>query len=207
MSFTVQEFRETFPPESSPPDHLLDLLAFQESAREWYSGSFELSVSRYGDASWFDGDADAAKEFAVFGNGPDGSQYALWVTRGPSLDTAPVVFFGSEGQDCSVLARNVDEFLALLAVGANELGFDAASGVISCEEPVTRLEEFRSWLQNRYGIAVPGDPMAVVSAARTEHPDLQQWIDDRLAVRRGVGSAPDGKPSPVVTRKPWWRFF
>ena len=187
---THDELRGNFPPESEPPARLIELQVFQGSSTEWYSGRFEMSSWPYGDAAWFDGDAEIAKQFIVFGNGPDGSLYALWVYPGRSLEDAPVVFLGSEGVDCSVVAANVTEFLALLAVGADELGFEAAWGEISRGQlPAARADEFRIWLEEHYGIVAPADPMAVVREARSQHPDLQVWIGQWQDQRYGSGGA------------------
>ena len=190
MSVTLDELRANFPPDARPPVRLVELLAFQEASRDWYSGRFEMSAWSYGDAAWFDGDVEAAKQFAVFGNGPDGSLYALWLYPGRSVADAPVVFLGSEGVHCSVIATNLDDFLALLAASADELGFEAAWGEITAGElPVKRQSEFRTWLQERYGIAAPANPMQLVERARAEHPDLEGWIRQWQEKRYGSDGA------------------
>jgi hypothetical protein len=190
VSVTLDELRGNFPTDALPPVRLVELLAFQESSPDWYSGRFEISAWQHGDAAWFDGDVEAAKQFAVFGNGSDGSLYALWLYPGRSVMDAPVVFLGSEGVDCSVIATNFDDFLALLAVGADELGFEAAWGdITSGELPAERQGDFRAWLQERYGISAPPEPMDVVRRARAEHPDLEAWIREWQEKRYGSDGA------------------
>jgi hypothetical protein len=176
--------RRNFPPRVTVPDRLRELLKFQSRSREWYTGYFELDEWVYGNAAWFAGDTDAAKQFVVFGHGPDGSLYALWLYPGRMVADAPVVFLGSEGTDCGLLARDLDEFLGLLAVGAGELGFAVSrGGEFAPESPAPRLEEFRTWLRASFGIVSPPDPMAVVAAARSNHPDFGRWLEEWQASR------------------------
>ena len=170
-------FRRNFPPGVAVPDRLRELLTFQNRSRDWYAGYFELAEWEYGNAAWFAGDTDAAKQFVVFGHGPDGSLYALWLYPGQTVADAPVVFLGSEGTDCGLLAGDLDEFLGLLAVGADELGFAVSwGGALQPETPAPRLDEFRAWLRESFGILPPPDPMAVVVAARSRHPDFGAWL-------------------------------
>jgi hypothetical protein len=92
--------RRNFPPGVAVSDRLRELLTFQNRSREWYAGYFELTEWEYGNAAWFGGDTDAANQFVVFGSGPDGSLYALWLYPARTVADAPVVFLGSEGTDC-----------------------------------------------------------------------------------------------------------
>lgn len=169
--------RRNFPPGVDVPDPLHELLKFQNRSREWYAGYFELTEWEYGHDAWFGGDTEAARQFVVFGSGPDGSLYALWLYPGRNIADAPVVFLGSEGTDCGLLAGDLDEFLGLLAVGADELGFAVSwGGALQPEAPAPRLEEFRVWLRDSFGIVTPSDPLAVVAAARSRHSDFGAWL-------------------------------
>ena len=117
-------------------------------------------------SAWFAGDEAAARQFVVFGRGADGSLYALWLYTGCKLMDAPVVFLGSEGTDCGLLAADVREFMALLAIGADDLGYEISRGdVKEEEEPADRLFEFRNWLLSRFGTEAPTDPSALVADA------------------------------------------
>ncbi len=111
------------------------------------------SAWQYGDAAWFDGDVEAAKQFAVFGNGPDGSLYAIWLY--PLWPVSPRCASGvppssEESFDCGgVIAADVDAFLALLAVGADERGFEGLHGVRYAGEdcPFSAGQGFAAWLR------------------------------------------------------------
>jgi hypothetical protein len=175
----LKEFRRNFPPLEPVPHQLVQLLEFQNRSREWYSGYFELTPWRYGDSAWFVGDEADARQFVIFGRNPDGSLYSLWLHPGDKWTDAPVVFLGSEGTDCGVLSGNLNEFLGLLAVGSEELGFAASWGnVVTPDNPTPRLQEFRDWLQVSFGISAPPDPLGVITAARKSHPEFGEWLQN-----------------------------
>jgi hypothetical protein len=178
-------FQRNFPPGVAVPDRLARLLEFQNRSRDWYSGYFELCAWTYGDAAWFDGDSTAAEQFAVFGKGPDGSLYALWLYPGRTVSDAPVVFLGSEGTDCGLLADDLEAFLGLLALGVEELGFAVSWGqVLRPEQPTHRLDEFRTWLQDSFGIITPKNATVLVATARSRHPDFGAWLSAWFESRR-----------------------
>lgn len=180
----VATFQRNFPPEVPVPDRLAELLIFQNRSREWYSGHFALEPWTFGDLTLFDGDDDAAEQFIVIGNGPDRSMYAFWLYPGRPAGTPPIVFISSEGPGSGLLAGNLDDFLALLAVGAEELGFSVAGGRLSEPlEPAPRLQEFRTWLRERFGIVQPSKPLALVAAARRRHPDFSAWMENWQTAR------------------------
>ncbi len=179
----VATFQQNFPPGVAIPDRLLKLLDFENrrpaargSIMECYSGSFRITEWKYGYDAWF-GDQESARQFVVFGENADGSLYALWLYPGRTVADAPVVFLGSEGTDCGLLSTDIDEFLGLLAIGANELGFDVSWGEVrEANKPAPRLAEFRLWLKQSFGILPSTDPMAVIASARGRHPDFGAWI-------------------------------
>jgi hypothetical protein len=172
-----EEFRRNFPSRDTVPERLVQLLEFQNRSRDWYSGDFELVSWPFGYAVWFAGDCKAAEQFAVFGKGGDGSLYAFWLLPGRTPTEAPVVFLGSEGTDCGVLAGNLDEFLGLLALGATDLGFKASWGSLVSPSVSTPHEmEFRDWLKRSFRITAPIDPMGVITAARKSHPEFETWL-------------------------------
>ena len=171
------EFQKNFPDGVSVPALLRELLIFQNKSRDWYSGHFELDSWEFGQSHWFGGDRAAAEQFIVIGHGPDGSLYALWLYPGRTAENAPVVFLGSEGTDCGLIAENLAGFLSLLAIGSDELGFDISWGeIIEANPPAKRREEFREWLSASFGITQPGKPLEAVMEARSNHPDFGAWL-------------------------------
>ncbi|HMZ80524.1 MAG TPA: hypothetical protein PLL06_12555 [Acidobacteriota bacterium] len=175
MDFST--FQKNFPPGSQLPALLIKLFEYQNQVPGWYSGRFQLCAERFGDADAFDGDAEAAVQFAHFGRISDGSTYAFWLYPGQTLETAPIVFVGSEGTEWTVLAETMEDFLSLLALGETELGYSAANDYFT--GPAYNLEElehFRNWLKTAFGIVPAAHPIELVHRAKSRHPDLQAWL-------------------------------
>jgi hypothetical protein len=169
-------FQRNFPPGENIPVLLRALLAFQNQARSWYSGHFEIDRWEYGRAAWF-GDKATSEQFIVFGHGPDGSLYTLWAYPGRTIENSPVVFLGSEGTDCGLISGDLRQFLSLLALGADELGFEISWGEVQqAQPPASRLAEFRDWLKSNFGIEQPLDPLGMVKECRSQHPDFEAWL-------------------------------
>jgi len=180
---TEEEFLRNFPVGVSIPRVLRELLTFQNKELEWYSGYFRLGEWPFGAAHWF-GDRKAAEQFVIFGRGPDGSLYGLWMYPSRTVENAPVVFLGSEGTDCGLIAGDLKQFLSLLAVGADELGFAISWGEVSEQSPpAERLQEFRKWLRTSFDITESENPLSLVAAARAEHPDFAAWLANWQASR------------------------
>ncbi len=123
---TGSEFRINFPAGVTVPSLLERLLDFHRRNKSFFSGHFELTDSGPATAvAMFDGDQDAAAQFALFGAEADGSAFGFWLYEGRKLEEAPVVYLGSEGTGWTVLADTLEDFLRLLANGVDDLGFDA----------------------------------------------------------------------------------
>jgi hypothetical protein len=191
---TKTEFCQNFREKVVPP-MLLTLLDFQESVGDWYSGRFQLTDNGPETAvASFDGDETAASDFILFGRSSDGSSYGFWAYDGRSLDNAPIVFLGSEGTGWSVLANSLEDFLSLLAVGEEEMGFSAPF-LTEPESPSAGLVAFRDWLKEGYGITAPTYPAAIIAHAVREHPDLQAWLQNWQKSHFGSDDSSKGRPA------------
>lgn len=72
-----------------------------------------------------------------------------------------------------VMANNIREFLALLAIGYDELGFDDLEQ--PPEDPKS-AERLREWLLATYGISAPATGAEIVRRAQSRHPDFEKWV-------------------------------
>ena len=171
-----------FPPGTPMPADLRRLCDYLDRTDYPISGYMRLRPG--GDAlkAWFDGDVEAASQFAGFGAGPDGSILAFWLYQGPDASVAPIVHLGTEGQNNIVLASDFREFLHLLGIGYSELGFDDLNAPPT--EPET-AEHLRAWLLAEFGISPPVTGAALVTQAQARHPDLAMWICDWQRQRYG----------------------
>lgn len=169
----ADELQAGFPVGVAVPDDLRRLCAFADEYGPEVSGNFEFDTDgRQSAAAWFGGDADAAAWFAVFGRGPDGSLYALWLHAGPDAARAPVVLLDSECAENAVVAADVREFLRVLAMGYDEPG---RYPTLEPDAPDS-AEGLREWLADEFELHPPDTAAELVAAARERHPDLGGWV-------------------------------
>jgi hypothetical protein len=164
------------------PGALRRLCAFAEARDGAVSGDFYFERDGRSSArAWFDGDAAAASQFAVFGMGPDGSLYALWLHAGNDSEKAPVVLLDSESSDNKVVAANMSEFLRLLAMGFSEPGRYPELA----PEDADSAEPLRYWLSEEFALSPPKRADQFVESARKSQPDLAMWVRDWQRRRYG----------------------
>lgn len=124
--------------------------------------------------------ADRLRTFALADG--SGSAYAVWLLddRG-DLATLPVVFLGDEG-GINLVARDIREFLRVLASGWEPWGsWERLEYVDEREEenggPCPGNAEFRAWLRRHFGLEAAEDPNEIVAATETELWDrFAAWI-------------------------------
>lgn len=126
--------------------------------------------------AWFPDDPEAAQQFLIFAENHDGSVFAIW-------DDGPIVYLASEYEGTSVIANSVAELLGLVAYGSDTFTIDIQYADKEewqgCEEESEGLFALRTWLQENLQIVVPESPREVIRKARSQHPDLVQWIESR----------------------------
>ncbi|MCI0703468.1 MAG: hypothetical protein L0241_20505 [Planctomycetia bacterium] len=165
--------KKGFPKGVTLPAELRALCDFADEQDGEVSGLFEFQTEGQTFAlAWFNREPEPAKQFAVFGYGPDGSLYALWLHDGLKSDKAPVVMLDSECQDSKVIARDFREFLRLLAIGYDEPG---RYPTLEPENPKSAAK-LRKWLKAEYGLVPPKTGDEIVTEAQGQHPDLMAWI-------------------------------
>ena len=193
----LEDLRRNFPPDVDVPLPLQRLLAYQNRVHDFYSGSFELyDQGAMAVLYWFDQDKLAANQFAIFGHQKDGSLYGYWLYNDRLSEHAPIVFLGSEGEGNVVLANTFEEFLALLALGEDELGFAVTKPEYDTGRTIDQqLFEFGEWLVKEFRIEAPSDSNLIVQAAKSAHPDLDQWIAQWADKRYGSNEHTNLSPS------------
>ncbi|MDQ2584076.1 SMI1/KNR4 family protein [Saccharothrix yanglingensis] len=118
--------------------------------------------------SWTGNDELDGAPYRVFAQDGTGGLAALWLTRpGAPLDGQPVVFLGSEGA-VGVVARDLGDFLWLMAdgVGPMEAVEFGATGSAPNAELRAVAEEFAPGRERTAA--------AVLAAARAEFPDFAE---------------------------------
>ncbi|MCO6749779.1 SMI1/KNR4 family protein [Streptomyces sp. IpFD-1.1] len=110
--------------------------------------------------------------FRVFGQDGTGGYAAFWLVReGRGLVEQPVVFLGSEGET-GVIARDLADFLWLLAGGVGP--WEAAAGYGS-EEGELRPDPAREAVAERFASRRRG-PAGVVADAGAEFPGFDEEL-------------------------------
>jgi hypothetical protein len=139
---------------------------------EEYAAGFGLTD--YGDTSGlvagWSKDPEFLAAFVPFAqaNG-SGSFYALWLAEpGSNLVDQPVVVFGDEGGQ-HVVARNLGEFLSLLAYDTEiSVDFDDAYFYRDDDEDSDGRDEYLDWLSD-HGLRPVSDPTPIMAAARADY--------------------------------------
>ena len=175
------EIRSGFPPAISFPPELESLCDWVEQNGYPISGYFELSPDNDHVIGLWMGFDNVDDRFGVFGAGPDGSIYAIWKD---DAGEQKVVHLGSEGGDLYLLAHSFVDFLRLLAIGYDELGFadmtrppqDNEGFDAACVNPA-----FQKWVEETFHVTIPP-----VGAALFDRDDktFAAWIDKVFAQYR-----------------------
>lgn len=112
----------------------------------------------------------AGAEYRIFGQDGTGGYAMFWLTRaGQPMTAQPIVFFGSEGE-VGIVARNLDDYLWMLADGVGP-----KEAVEISPTPRQRNAAFAA-IAERHAPAAKKSSTDVVAAARAEFPDFEQSI-------------------------------
>lgn len=211
----AENFRKNFPAGVEVPESLIILLEYQELRAELvrernYSGHFWLHDKFYELPPWVP--LEIASYFIHFGFDADGSVYSFWLYKDFHIEKAPIVFTGCTWAGNTILANSLKEFLELLSLGVDELGYAVhypqkwLSGISHSPDTI----HFRNWLETTIGISMPSDPLKIVSDAKDSHPDFGKWIEERTGISpeklRKLRWEEDSnkKAAPRRGRRNWW---
>lgn len=172
----IEELQKTFPEGIAIPDALAQLCAWDETQDDFFSGYFELYADVHEAIRHWFGTPAVVDRFGVFGNGADGSLYAIWRQDD---GRQPIVHLGSEGINNFVLSSDFVSFLRLLAIGYNEIGFDDLSQPPhEPDEPPN--ESFQHWVSQTFSVSIPATGAEITEPARAAHDDFEKWIQTKV---------------------------
>ena len=127
---------------------------------------------------WFDGDTETAENFYTIAATHQSGLFGVWLLDGVKRTELPFFFLGSEG-DAYVLAGNVFDFVALLALPVEELEFAFANlNFLPDNPPPAELLEFHVWLHNNFQLAPPENPQQIIESAQQGFPRLDEFVKD-----------------------------
>jgi hypothetical protein len=120
---------------------------------------------------WTSDPAASVPPFRVFGRDGSGGLAVFWIrTPGDAIETHPIVFLGSEGE-VQVIARDLRDYLWLLANGVGPL--ETVDGLHRVPEPVPELVA----IAQRYTGTAPQPVEALIAAADAELAALTAFIN------------------------------
>jgi hypothetical protein len=121
--------------------------------------------------AWIGDSTAETPPFQVFGQDGSGGLVALWI-RDPdaAIEIQPVVFLGSEGE-LAVIARDLGDYVWLLANGVGPL--ETVDGVHRTPEPIPDIVT----LARRYTGAPNRPLLALIAAAQAELAALTAFVD------------------------------
>ena len=135
-----------------------DKFAWSGEVAEWW---------RY----WTGDPAARLPPFRVFGRDGSGGLAAFWIRDADvSLETQPIVFLGSEGE-LKVIARDLGDYLWLLANGVGPL--ETVDGIHRVPAPIPELVT----IARRYTGTAPRSVQTLIAAADAELPALTLLVD------------------------------
>ena len=173
---TVQQgFPEGFP----FPAELEMLCDWVEENGFPISGYFRIHANEdKEDITYYMGFNNVNDHLGVFGKSADGSMYALW--RNEADTTCKVVHMGSEGNHLLVLAHTFVDFLRLLAIGYDEIGFCDLSKLPEENEGYdadTVNPRFADWVRNTFNVTIPTTGDEIVNVYDKS---FDNWVQDQI---------------------------
>lgn len=116
--------------------------------------------------AWLADENRTGQDYRVFGQDATGGYVAFWLVRPDhSIESQPVAFFGSEG-DVGVVARNLPDYLWLLAEGVGPM--EAIEDGVTAAKSVEVLTAFAS----QHALKAKKTAAEVLGAAQAEFPDF-----------------------------------
>lgn len=173
-TMTAEEFARSFPSSIPLPNELLALCHWYQRNGTPISGYFRLCQHEDQTIRFWFGSEKAIGSLGIFGATPDGSLYCVW--RQDDGRT-PIVHLGSEGEGNFVLASNTLDFLRLLAIGYDEIGFADLSSPPDGEDV---NPAFQAWVTDTFNVSIPEVGAEITRPAQDVHNDFQDWIDPRI---------------------------
>jgi len=129
-----------------------------------------------------------------FASEKDGSEYSFWMYKKFPIKKCPIVFTGATWWGNTILANSLYEFLSLLSLGVDRLGYAVHYPPDWLDHISDDIEtrKFRDWLYSNFKIDVPSNPLEIVENAQKSNPDFGKWIEK-------VSGLP-----PEKSKKPPW---
>jgi hypothetical protein len=142
------------------------------------SGYFRIHANEdKEDITFYMGFNNVNDRFGVFGKNADGSMIALWRDDAEAIK---IVHMGSEGNHLMILSHNFVDFLRLLAIGYDEIGFcDLSIPPRENEgyDPDVVNPRFAEWVRTTFNVTIPATGDEIVNVYDKS---FDNWVQDKL---------------------------
>lgn len=178
---TYKKILQGIPSQVAIPAALEKLCNWTDENGYPISGYFELRADDGATIQYWLGFNNVSDRFGIFGAGGDGSLYAFWID---DENNQKIVHLGSEGGELYILAENFIDFLRLLAIGYDEIGFaDLSMAIeewntaIGQEKDAGINPKFRAWVEKEFNVQVPVRGSEI---ADFNNVAFKNWIEEQV---------------------------
>jgi hypothetical protein len=195
--------RRVLPTGVAMPAKLEKFLAWVQLQPSGSVGHIEFGGNRFDDY-WIENGSNLAEKLFLFARLGDGTTIGYWLYDGRTIDTAPIVLIGSEGE-LEILANSLGEFLGGLVNDSfsNHSDLSAESDADDEEPVIDRRPQLAAFLASELGFAVNGGTN-YREAAKDEHPNLQKWMDNWAEEQERLSRAdPTRRAIAEITKARW----
>jgi hypothetical protein len=198
----VESIHEIIPPGVTMPPKLEKLLTWLSTQPHGSIGYMEFAGNRFDDY-WIENGSKLAEKFILFARLGDGTTVGYWLYDGRTIDNAPIVLIGSEG-DLEILASNLEEFLAGL-INDNHASHSELTAEKDEDDAdwVDRRPELAVFLKTAFGFTVDKN-IDYQKAAQNKHPDFKKWMMDWGDAQEKLSLADPSRQAIAAATKARW---
>jgi hypothetical protein len=200
----LDSIRRVLPTGVTMPAKLEKFLAWIKLQPSGSVGHIGFTGNHFDDY-WIENGSNLAEKLFLFAKLGDGTTIGYWLYDGRTIDTAPIVLIGSEGE-LEILANSLEEFLGGLVNDSFSNHSDLSAESDDEEPQVDRRPQLATFLAGEFGFTVNGSA-DYSEAAKSKHPGLQQWMDDWAAEQQRLSRAdPTRRAIAEITKTRWTKL-
>ena len=171
----LEKVKKGFPANIHFPTFIEKIIAWEEAQtdRTWLGGRFEMNTIGHAYVESFIDKEEIQQLFAPFGHTGDNYPYCIWQQED---GRQPVVFFG-QTSGAKVIAKDIESFFVLVALGYQEVGYEDLT--TTPDNELYMNENFQAWIQETLQITLPINGKAIEDEAVQTFGNLDAWLRTR----------------------------
>jgi hypothetical protein len=202
----VASIREIMPTGVTMPPKLEKFLQWVSTQPNGSIGYMEFAGSRFTDY-WIENGSILSPKFVLFAHLGDGTDIGYWLYDGRTIDNAPIVLIGSEGE-LDILANNLEEFLAGLINDSHSSRSElTAERDEDDADWIDRRGELSAFLKTAFGFTVDKNIDYQKAAQGNQpalHPDFKKWMMDWGEAQEKIALADPARQAIAAATKARW---